>query len=381
MERHPFPAIRRRSIGPDRMAAQLASDCLPATCRRRIGSDRYGTTSGCTKYTRIDGRRALPAPGSEAANHPRVRIVRIAFYAPLKAPDHPTPSGDSTHRRLLVRALERAGHEVALASRLRTFDGVGDRARPAPAGAYRAGRGATVDRPLAGLAPRASVLVHVPPLPQGAGLGSAPRVSARLRIPYLVAEASYAPEQAQGAWRHGHRAVAAALARADRVIALNPDDVPGLERLLGGFEDPARDPREFPDDVSGLERLPGGLEGLADDPCDFPDDVPDLERPPGGGARLCRLAPFIDIETCVSRGDRSRRRARIARAVCADSSAPLLACVAMMRGGRKAESFRLLARAPRTDPACAVASAGGGRRPRPPRGGGRRSRNSERPGG
>ena len=246
--------------------------------------------------------------------------MRIAFYAPLKAPDHPTPSGDRLIAGLLVRALERAGHEVALASRLRTFDGVGDRARQRRLA--RIGRAEArwlIDRWLGSpRAPRCWFTYHLyHKAPDWIG----PRVSARLRIPYLVAEASYAPKQAQGAWRHGHRAVAAALARASRVIALNPHDVPGLERLLGGFEDPARDPREFPDDVSGLERLPGG------------------------GARLCRLAPFIDIETCVSRGDRSRRRARIARAVCADSSAPLLACVAMMRGGRKAESFRLLARA------------------------------------
>ena len=294
--------------------------------------------------------------------------MRIAFYAPLKAPDHPTPSGDRLIAGLLVRALERAGHEVALASRLRTFDGAGDRARQRRLA--RIGRAEArwlIDRWLGSpRAPRCWFTYHLyHKAPDWIG----PRVSARLRIPYLVAEASYAPKQARGAWRHGHRAVAAALARASRVIALNPHDVPGLERLLGGFEDPARDPREFPDDVSGLERLPGGLEGLihdprgspddvsglerpsggleglADDSCDFPNDVPDLERPPGGGARLCRLAPFIDIETCVSRGDRSRRRTRIARAVCADPSAPLLACVAMMRGGRKAESFRLLARA------------------------------------
>ncbi len=270
--------------------------------------------------------------------------MRIAFYAPLKAPDHPTPSGDRLIAGLLVRALERAGHEVALASRLRTFDGAGDRARQRRLA--RIGR-AEAQRLLDGWlgsprAPRCWFTYHLyHKAPDWIG----PRVSARLRIPYLVAEASYAPKQARGAWRHGHRAVAAALARAGRVIALNPDDVPGLERLLGGFEDPARDPRDFPDDVSGLDRLPGGLEGLADDPCDFPDDVPDLERPPGGGARLCRLAPFIDIETCVSRGDRSRRRARIARLVSTGPEVPLLACVAMMRGGRKAESFRLLARA------------------------------------
>src|SRR5688572_33498624 len=46
-------------------------------------------------------------------------MTRILFFAPLKAPDHPTPSGDRTMGRLMVRALRRAGYEVEVASRLR----------------------------------------------------------------------------------------------------------------------------------------------------------------------------------------------------------------------------------------------------------------------
>ena len=250
--------------------------------------------------------------------------MRIAFYAPLKAPDHPVPSGDRLIAGLLVRALEQAGHEVAPASRLRAFDGAGDRGRQrrlARIGREEARR--LLDHWLGSpRAPRCWFTYHLyHKAPDWIG----PRVSARLGIPYVVAEASYAPKQARGAWRHGHRAVAAALARAGRVVALNPDDVPGLERLLGSLEGPAHDP---PHDPRGL-----------------PDGVSGLERPPGGGARLRRLAPFIDTGACAPRGDRSRRRARIARTVRADPSAPLLVCVAMMRGGRKAESFRLLARA------------------------------------
>ena len=250
--------------------------------------------------------------------------MRIAFYAPLKAPDHPVPSGDRLIAGLLVRALEQAGHEVAPASRLRAFDGAGDRGRQrrlARIGREEARR--LLDHWLGSpRAPRCWFTYHLyHKAPDWIG----PRVSARLGIPYVVAEASYAPKQARGAWRHGHRAVAAALARAGRVIALNPDDVPGLERLLGSLENPTHDPLH--------------------DPRGLPDGVSGLERPPGGGARLCRLAPFIDTGACAPRGDRSRRRARIARTVRADPSAPLLVCVAMMRGGRKAESFRLLARA------------------------------------
>lgn len=43
---------------------------------------------------------------------------RIAFYAPLKPPDHPIPSGDRQMARMLLAALGRAGHDAFLASRV-----------------------------------------------------------------------------------------------------------------------------------------------------------------------------------------------------------------------------------------------------------------------
>jgi hypothetical protein len=48
--------------------------------------------------------------------------MRIAFYAPLKPPNHPTPSGDRRMARLLMAALAHAGHEVTLASIYRSWD-------------------------------------------------------------------------------------------------------------------------------------------------------------------------------------------------------------------------------------------------------------------
>ena len=222
--------------------------------------------------------------------------MRIAFYAPLKAPDHPTASGDRLIAGLLVRALEQAGHEVVMASRLRTFDGGGDRRRQLRlARIARAQARRLLDTWFGSLrAPRCWFTYHLyHKAPDWIG----PRVSARLGIPYVVAEASYAPKQADGAWRHGHRAVAVALSHSSRLLALNPDDVPGLEALLGE------------------------------------------------GARIRRLAPFLDTGACAPRGERSRRRARIAGLVSAGPPVPLLACVAMMRHGRKADSFKLLARA------------------------------------
>ena len=222
--------------------------------------------------------------------------MRIAFYAPLKAPDHPTASGDRLIAGLLARALEHAGHEVVMASRLRAFDGAGDRSLQLRlARTARAQARGLLDRwHGSSRAPECWFTYHLyHKAPDWIG----PRVSARLGIPYVVAEASHAPRQAHGAWRHGHRAVAVALSRAGRIIALNPDDVPGIERLLGD------------------------------------------------GAPIVRLPPFLDTRAFAPPGRRSRRRARIAGLVGADPSVPLVACVAMMRPGRKAESFKLLARA------------------------------------
>ena len=51
---------------------------------------------------------------------------KLAFYAPMKAPDHPNPSGDRRIARLLMRALDRGGWEVELASRLRSHQKEGN---------------------------------------------------------------------------------------------------------------------------------------------------------------------------------------------------------------------------------------------------------------
>ena len=47
--------------------------------------------------------------------------MRIAFYAPLKSPNHPVVSGDRQMARMLVKALQHGGHSVELASELRFY--------------------------------------------------------------------------------------------------------------------------------------------------------------------------------------------------------------------------------------------------------------------
>jgi len=152
--------------------------------------------------------------------------MRIAFYAPLKAPDHPTPSGDRRIGRLLMDALRLAGHEVTLASRFRSRD---DGTRPG-----RATRLAVIGARLAGwLGDRLS---RDPPdlwftyhLYYKAPDYLGPTLSRRFGIPYVVAEASIAGKRAN---LPGHDAALAALGVADLAINLNPADQAGIEPFL-----------------------------------------------------------------------------------------------------------------------------------------------------
>lgn len=50
---------------------------------------------------------------------------RVAFYAPLKPPSHPVPSGDREMARNLMAVIARGGADVTLVSDLRLYDGQG----------------------------------------------------------------------------------------------------------------------------------------------------------------------------------------------------------------------------------------------------------------
>src|SRR5271170_2953042 len=163
--------------------------------------------------------------------------MRIAFYAPLKPPDHPIPSGDRAMAQLFLAALRRGGYETALASHFRSFEGRGDQRRQArleALGQKLAERFLRRCRTAPGSAPDLWFTYHVyHKAPDWLG----PRVAGALGIPYVVAEASFAPKRAGGAWDPGHRAAEQAIRRADAVIGLNPADHDCVLPLLA---DPAR---------------------------------------------------------------------------------------------------------------------------------------------
>lgn len=228
--------------------------------------------------------------------------MRIAFYAPMKAPAHPTQSGDRLIARLLLKALAGAGHDVSLASRFRSRDRDGAQQRQArlrDIGARLAARLVKRYRAMPeGGRPELWFtyhLYHKAPDWLGAPVASA------LGIPYVLAEASFAPKQAGGAWAIGHDAARDAIAAADAVFNLNPGDAACVLPLLSDAR------------------------------------------------RLVPLEPFVDVAQYpfrgVGQGNRERNREALGARFALPAGEPWLIAVAMMRTGNKRDSYRLLAEA------------------------------------
>jgi glycosyltransferase involved in cell wall biosynthesis len=194
--------------------------------------------------------------------------------------------------RLFMAALRQAGHEVALASRFRSYDGGGNAARQEQLcrlGARLASR--YVDRCRAD-PPDLWFTYHLYHMaPDWLG----PAIAGRLDIPYVVAEASFAPKQRNGPWATGHEAVARTVRDADRVICVNPDDAECLRPLL-----------------------------------------PDAQR-------LVAVKPFLDTKPVArARAGRAGHREALAARLGIDPEVPWIAVAAMMRPGDKLASYRLL---------------------------------------
>ena len=223
--------------------------------------------------------------------------MRVAFYAPLKPPDHPVPSGDRRVAQQIMAALAMAGHDVELAARLRSFEGAGDserQTRLAGLGGRLAQRyiHRLYDRPFVNR-PRAWITYHLYyKAPDWIG----PRVAGKLGIPYIVIEASVAQKRAGGPWSLGHEATIAGLARAAAVISLNAADEAGVAPHVAHAE------------------------------------------------RLHRLKPFLD-RTAYARAaaERDRHRVAVATRFGLDPRRPWLLSVGMMRPGDKLESYKVLA--------------------------------------
>jgi glycosyltransferase involved in cell wall biosynthesis len=230
---------------------------------------------------------------------PAPAAMNIAYYAPLKAPTHATPSGDRRVAGLLIDALECAGHNVELVSDFCTYDKSGDSQRQAALrddGLELARRlVAQWRRGAAGAPPDVWFTYHVfYKAPDWIG----PHVSAALGIPYVLAEASYAAKRAGGPWAIGHEGCAHAIRSADLILCPSRDDVEGIEAIA---------------------------------------------RSPG---RILHLPPFLDPAPFnVARDERDAHRARLAVEHRLDTTLPWILVVAMMRPPDKLASYRALAAA------------------------------------
>jgi len=218
---------------------------------------------------------------------------RAAFYAPLKPPDHPAPSGDRRIARLFQQAFREIGVEPALASRFRSRDAAGDACRQARMAALGPALARRALRRLGEPRPDLWFTYH---LYYKAADWFGPEAAAALGVPYIVAEASYAPKRAGGPWDLAHRRVAKAVQAAAAVLCLNPNDAACLTPIM-------------------------------------PDP-----------SRLIPFPPFLDIAPYrAAAAERAAARAEIGRRQGLEPDAVWLLAVGMMRAGDKAASYGELA--------------------------------------
>ena len=224
----------------------------------------------------------------------RNKLMHIAFYAPMKPPDHPAPSGDRRMARMLMQAMRKAGHTVSLAARFRSYDGIGNVAlqkRHRRAGLQLAKdyiRRHRLNPPDLWFTYH---LYHKAPDWIG------PTVSKHMDIPYAVAEASNAPKRAVGRWAEGYAGANTGIRAAGCVIGLNPDDIPCIKAALTDSQE------------------------------------------------LFSILPFIDTsEASKFSGRKSEIQRELAKHHSLDPEVTWLLTVAMMRPGAKLDSYRLLSR-------------------------------------
>ncbi len=217
--------------------------------------------------------------------------MRVAFYAPMKPPDHTVPSGDRSIARLFLAALTQAGYTPTVASTLRTW-----RRDPADLAPVQEAAAHEAERLIAEWRddpPDLWLTYHVYyKAPDWIG----PTVCRALGIPYVIAEASYAPKRAGGPWALGHDAAGAAIAAADLMLSPTRLDMNCIAPLV-------RDPQ-----------------------------------------RNVFFPPFLDHTPFARAAERrAELRAQIAARYNIESQRPWILTVAMMREDAKRESYKVIA--------------------------------------
>jgi glycosyltransferase involved in cell wall biosynthesis len=214
---------------------------------------------------------------------------RIAFYAPLKPPDHPRPSGDRQMARMLFAALRRAGYDVQLASRYVAYSKRPDAAlmHERRAGAMLEAQRLLRDWEASGLRPDLWFCYHpYDKAPDWIGV----EVCKALGIPMVTAEPCRTHQEPAAGWAPWREEAQRGLATAALHLVMNDDDEAYLRSLVPG-------------------------------------------------ERLLRFVPFLDLD------ELDDPCAAAPSAAWDASDACRLLAVAMLRPGAKLESYRLLAQA------------------------------------
>lgn len=153
----------------------------------------------------------------------------IAFYAPLKSPNHSVPSGERQIARNLITLLQQdpAGraHDVVLVSELRSFDKIGDAARQADV--LAAAEGEIEALVAQGRQQGWAVWVTYHNYYKAPDL-LGPAVCHALGLPYLSIEATRASKRLGGAWDMFERRAAQSCEAADVLFHFTERDAVAL---------------------------------------------------------------------------------------------------------------------------------------------------------
>ncbi|UWQ54377.1 glycosyltransferase family 4 protein [Leisingera caerulea] len=171
---------------------------------------------------------------------------RVAFYAPMKPPHHPVPSGDREIARNLMALLSASGADVQLVSDLRIYDKHGDAALQAIQRNAARDEAARLirDMPAADLWVTYHNYYKAPDL-----IG--PAVARARGIPYVQIESTRAKKRLTGPWAGFAEAAHAAADAAAAIFYFTGQDRFALERDRCGSQTVAPLPPFLP-----LEELP-----------------------------------------------------------------------------------------------------------------------------
>ncbi|AZV76879.1 glycosyltransferase [Parasedimentitalea marina] len=154
---------------------------------------------------------------------------RVAFYAPMKSPHHPVPSGDREMARNLIAVIGAGGAQVDLVSELKIYDKQGDTLVQQDLRDRAQAEAAQLIREM----PSADVWVTYHNYYKAPDL-IGPTVASARGIPYVQIESTRAYSRLAGCWADFAQSAHDACDAADVIFYLTANDLITLERERHG---------------------------------------------------------------------------------------------------------------------------------------------------